>query len=80
MTPSTSEADTNACRVVVADGSKEAIFIKHVCIFLLREVEIPRIEVFEDNQGAISLASNQVSNSNAKHDDVSHQLLRELVR
>ena len=40
---------------------------------------MPCIKVFEDNQGAIALASNPVSNSNSKHIDVRHHFLRELV-
>ena len=36
--------------------------------------------VFEDNQGALQLSKNTVSNSNSKHIDVRHHFLRELVR
>ena len=40
-------------------------------------------EIFEDNEGAISLAiinnSNPITNSNSKHIDVRHHFLRELV-
>ena len=36
--------------------------------------------VFEDNQGAVQLSQNPVSNSNSKHIDVRHHFLRELVR
>ena len=35
--------------------------------------------VFEDNQGAVQLAQNPVTNSNSKHIDVRHHFLRELV-
>ena len=37
------------------------------------------MRVFEDNMGALQLASNAVSNSNSKHIDVRHHFLRELV-
>ena len=34
---------------------------------------------FEDNQGAVQLSQNPVSNSNSKHIDVRHHFLREVV-
>ena len=41
---------------------------------------IPCFPVFEDNQGALQLSENPVSNSNSKHYNVRHYFLRELVR
>ena len=41
---------------------------------------IPCFPIFEDNQGAVQLSQNPVSNPNSKHIDVRHHLLRELVR
>ena len=35
--------------------------------------------VFEDNQGAVQLSKNPVSNSNSKRIDVRHHLFRELI-
>ena len=35
---------------------------------------------FEDNQGAVQLAQNPITNSNSKHIDVCHHFLGELVR
>ncbi|CAB1105713.1 unnamed protein product [Ectocarpus sp. CCAP 1310/34] len=46
---------------------------------MLPQVGMPCIPVFEDNQGAIQLAQNPISNSNSKHIDVRHHFLRELV-
>ena len=40
---------------------------------------MPCFPVFEDNQGALQLSKNPVSNSNSKHINVSHHFLRELV-
>ena len=34
---------------------------------------------FEDNQGAVQLAQNPITNSNSKHIDVCHHFLGELV-
>ena len=39
----------------------------------------PLIPVFEDNEGAISIASNPISNSDWNHIDVGHHSLRKLV-
>ena len=36
--------------------------------------------MLEDNQGAVQLAQNPITNSNSKHIDVRHHFLRELVR
>ena len=41
---------------------------------------MPCFPVFEDNQGAVQLAENPITNSNTKHIDVRHHFLRELVR
>ena len=41
---------------------------------------MPCFPVLEDNQGALQLAQNPVTNSNSKHIDVRHHFLRELVR
>ena len=41
---------------------------------------MPWFPGFEDNQGAVQLAQNPVTNSNSKHIDVRHHFLRELVR
>ena len=42
---------------------------------------MPCFSIFEDNQGAVQLSQNPVSNSNSKHIDVRHHhVLREFVR
>ena len=48
--------------------------------FLLPGKVMPCFPVFEDNQGAVQLAQNLVTNSSSKHIDVRHHFLRELVR
>ena len=49
--------------------------------FVLPGKVMPCFMVFEDNQGAVQLAQNPISNSNSKHIDVlRHHFLRELVR
>ena len=47
---------------------------------MLSSKVVPCFPVFEDNQGAVQLAQNPVTNSNSKHIDVRHYFLRALVR
>ena len=75
VTLSTTEAEY----VALADVIKEVLFFRQVWPFMLPEVGMPCIPVFEDNQGAVQLAQNPITNSNAKHIDVRHHFLRELV-
>ena len=48
--------------------------------FMLPGKVMPCFSVYEENQGAVQLAQNPVTNSNSKHIDVRHHFLRELVR
>ena len=41
---------------------------------------MPCFPIFEDNQGAVELSQNPVSDSNSKYIDVRHIFFRELVR
>ncbi|CAB1101212.1 unnamed protein product [Ectocarpus sp. CCAP 1310/34] len=76
VTLSTTEAEY----VSLADVMKEVLFLRQVWRFMLPEAGIPScIPVFEDNQGAIQLAQNPISNSNSKHIDLRHHFIRELV-
>ena len=58
---------------------KELLFIRQVWGFILPGKRTPCISVFEDNQGAIQLAKHPISESNSKHIDVRHHLLRKRV-
>ena len=71
VTLSTSEAQ------YVAHGNavKELLFLRQVWHFMSPGKGIPCFSIFEDNQ-----SQNPVSNSNSKHIDVRHHVLRELVR
>ena len=75
-TLSTSEAEY----VALGDAVKELLFSRQVWRFMIPGKEMPCFPVFEDNQGALQLSKNRVSNSNSKHIDVRHYFLRELVR
>ena len=76
VTLSTSEAEY----VALGDAVKELLFLRQVWRFMIPCKGMPCFPVFEDNQGALLLSKNPVSNSNSKHIDVRHHFLRELVR
>ena len=65
--------------MALGDIAKEILFLQQVWRFMLPDVGIPCIPVFEDNEGAVQLAQNPITNSNSKHIDVQHHFLRELV-
>ncbi|CAB1120295.1 unnamed protein product [Ectocarpus sp. CCAP 1310/34] len=75
VTLSTTEAEY----VAFADVLKEVLFLRQVWRFMLPDTGMPCIPVFEDNQGAIQIAHNPITNSNSKHIDVRHHFIRELV-
>ena len=76
VTLSTSEAEY----VALDDAVKELLFLRQVWRFMIPGKGMPCFPVFEDNQGALQLSKNPVSNSNLKHIDVRHHFLRKLVR
>ena len=76
VTLSTSEAEY----VALGDAVKELLFLRQVWRFMIPGKEMPCFPAFEDNQGALQLSKNPVSNSNSKRIDVRRHFLRELVR
>ena len=76
-TLSTSEAEY----VALGDAVKELLLLRQVWSFMIPGKGMPCFPVFGDNQGALQLSKNPVSNSNSKHIDVRHHyFLREFVR
>ena len=71
-TLSTSEAEY----VALGDAVKELLFLRQIWRFMLPSKIMPCFPVFEDNQGAVQLAQNPITNSNSKHIDVRHHFLR----
>ena len=76
VTLSTSEAEY----VALGDAVKELLFLRQVWRSIIPGKGMPCFPVFEDNQGALQLSKNPVSNSNSKYINVRHHFLRELVR
>ena len=75
ITLSTSEAEY----VGMGDGVKEALFVNGLLVFLRPSDKIAKIQVLEDNEGAIALAENPLSSGNSKHIDIRHHFLRSLT-
>ena len=71
---STSEAEC----VALGDAVKELLFLRQIWRFMFPGKVMPCFPVSEDNQGAVQLVQNPVTNSNSKHIDVRHHFLREL--
>ena len=76
VTLSTPEAEY----VALGDAVKEFLFLRQVWRFMIPGKGMPCCPVFEDNQDALQLSKNPVSNSKSKHVEVRHHFLRELVR
>ena len=70
---------TEADYIAIGDGVKELISVRQVLRFLRPGHKEKRVTVFEDNEGAISLASNRLASARSKHIDVRYHFLRELV-
>ena len=58
---------------------KELLFVIQV-FEIFATYKQKRVTVFEDNEGAISLASNRLAFSRSKHIDVRYHFLRKLVK
>ena len=63
----------------MADGVKEALYVRGILAFLMPGLEPMSICVYEDNKGAIDIAKNPLSLSSRKHIDVRYHCLRELA-
>ena len=75
ISQSTSEAEYLA----MGDGVKEALFVNGMLQFLRPSKKPRKIDVREDNSGAIALAENPLSSCRSKHIDVRHRFLRNLT-
>ena len=71
VTLSTSEAEY----IALGDAVKKLLFLRQVWRFMLPSKVMPCFPVFVDNQGAVQLAQNPVTNLNSKHIDVRHHFL-----
>ena len=75
VTVSTTEAEY----VAMADGVKEALYVRGILAFLMPSLGLMSIGEHEDNKGAIYFAKKPLSSSSSKHIDVRHHFLREVA-
>ena len=69
----TSEADYVALSEVV----KEVLFLRQVQEFMEPLMKVGAVNVFEDNEGAIKLATKKHASRRTEHIDVKHYLVRD---
>lgn len=62
----------------MAVGVKEALYVRGILVFLMPDLGLPGIEVFEDKSGD-RLGNSPLKSSNSKHIDVRYHFLRELM-
>ena len=72
-------SSTEAENVAMAEGLKEAIFLRYIWIFIFPDGDVGCTTVHEDNVGALHLANNPATKPNSKHIDIRHHFIRERV-
>ena len=65
--------------VAMADGMKEAIFLRYLWSFIFPDRDIGCTLIPEDNVSAIHLACNPATTPNSKHIDIRHHFIGERV-
>ena len=70
----TSEAEYVALSKVV----KEVLFLRQVQEFMGPSVRVGAVNVFEDNEGGLKLATNKHASRRTKHIDLKHHLVKEV--
>lgn len=66
--------------VAMADGLKEAIFLRYLWSFIFPGRRVGCTVVNEDNMGALYLANNPATTPNSKHIDIRNHFIRERVQ
>jgi transposase InsO family protein/ribonuclease HI len=78
MQPTVAQSSTEAEYMALTEALNEAIHLRQ----LLSDLRLPQPEattIFEDNEGAIKLASNPIHHRRTKHIDVKYHLIRDHV-
>ena len=65
--------------VAMADGTKEAIFLRYLWSFVFPDRDVGCTLIHEDNVSPIHLACNPATTTNSKHIDIRHDFIRERV-
>ena len=74
-TLSSSEAEC----VAMTQGAKTALFTKALLDFLQAKLTSETVDLFEQNQGAVTIAEKPISGGRTRHIDVLYHFIRELV-
>ena len=74
-----SQSNSKAEYLAMGDGVNEAVFVNEMLQFLRPSRKPRKIDVLEDNEGAIALAENPLSSSRSDHIDVRHHFLSNLT-
>ena len=72
-------SSTEAEYVAMAEGFKEAIFLRYIWSFIFPDRDVGCTTVFEDNVGALHLVNNWATTPNSRHIDIRHHFLGERV-
>ena len=62
--------------VALSEVVKRILFLRQVQKFMEPLVKVGAVNVFEDNEGTIKLATNKHASRRTKHIDVKHHLMR----
>ena len=74
----TASGTSEAEYVALSDVVKEVLFLRQVQEFMEpSSTRVGAVNVFEDNEGAIKLATNKYASRRTKHIDVKHHLARD---
>ena len=73
----TSSGTSEAEYVALSELVKEVLFLRKVQEFMEPSMRVGAVNVFEDNEGAIKLATNKHASRRTKHIDVKHHLERD---
>ncbi len=73
---SSSEAE----HIAMAEATKDVLFLRQSLGFMWPECAVQKVVMYEDNEGALRLASNPLSSVRAKHIDVRYHFIRDKVK
>ena len=73
----TASGTSEAEYVALSELVKEVLFLRQVQEFMEPSMKVGAMNVFDDNEGTIKLATNKHASRRTKHIDVKHHLVRD---
>ena len=73
----TASGTSEAEYVTLSEVVKEVLFLRQVQEFMGPSMRVGAVNVFEDNEEAIKLATNKYASRRTKHIDVKHHLAKD---